>query len=207
MFSDSQRALQDKFDTRKLADRIRDAAVQAVISPEDQAYIEGMNMFFLATVDADGHANCSYKGGPRGFVRVLDETTLAFPLYDGNGMYLSAGNMLAKSNVGMLFVDFEQQSRLRVNGSASVSEHDPLLAEYPEAQLVIRVVVREVFPNCPRYIHKMQLVEESAFIPKAECTTPPPAWKSLAVVADVLPARDAHLAGSDENVPAAINRG
>lgn len=206
MFQEQHRKLQDQFDTRRLADRLRDTIIQTVISPEDRAYIEGMNMFFLATVDGQGQANCSYKGGPRGFVRVLDETTLAFPIYDGNGMYLSAGNVLTNPHIGMLFVDFERQSRLRVNGEAAIAHDDPLLAEYPEAQLVIRVTVREVFPNCPRYIHKMQFVEESIFVPKVECETPQPPWKGLALVADVLPARDAHLAGEDQDAPAAINR-
>lgn len=206
MFHEEQRALQDRFDTRKLADRLQETIIQPVISPEDQAYIADKNMFFLATVDGAGQANCSYKGGQRGFVRVMDEKTLAFPIYDGNGMYMSAGNVLVNPNVGMLFIDFERQSRLRVNGIATIDHHDPLLAEYPEAQMIIRVAVREVFPNCPRYIHKMQLVEESAFVPGAHCETPATPWKSLALVADVLPARDAHLAGTDGDPAAAINR-
>jgi uncharacterized protein len=206
MFHDNQLSLQEQFDTRKLADRLQETIIAAVISPEDQDYIAARNMFFLATVDDRGQANCSYKGGATGFVRILDETTLSFPIYDGNGMFMSAGNILANPNIGMLFIDFERQSRLRVNGVASIDLDDPLLAEYPEAQLIIRVKVREVFPNCPRYIHKMQPVEESAFIPRAQCETPAPPWKSLALVADVLPARDAHLAGTDEDPAAAINR-
>ena len=206
MFHQQQKSLQKKFDTRKLADRLQETIIGAVINPEDQAYIAEKNMFFLATVDDQGQANCSYKGGPKGFVRVLDESTLAFPIYDGNGMFMSAGNVLANPNIGMLFVDFERQSRLRVNGNATINLDDPLLAEYVEAQLIIRVKVREVFPNCPRYIHKMQLVEESNFTPRAECKAPATPWKSLALVADVLPARDAHLAGTDEDPAAAINR-
>lgn len=206
MFHDKQRALQDKFDTRKLSDRFQETIIQPVINPEDQAYIADKNMFFLATVDDQGQANCSYKGGPRGFVRVLDEKTLAFPIYDGNGMYMSAGNVLANPNIGMLFIDFEQQTRVRVNGIASIDFSDPLMAEFPEAQMIVRVAVRETFPNCQRYIHKMQLLEESSYVPKAACTTPAAPWKSLALVADVLPARDAHLAGTDDNPAVAVNR-
>lgn len=206
MFHEQQRTLQDRFDTRRLSDRMQEVVIQSALSPEDQAYIADRNMFFLATVDDQGRPNCSYKGGQRGFVRVLDEKTLAFPLYDGNGMFMSAGNVLANPDVGMLFIDFERQSRVRVNGTASIDFDDPLMAEYPEAQMIVRVAVRETFPNCPRYIHKMQQVEESAFVPRADCTTPAAQWKSLALVADVLPAQDAHLAGTDENVPAAINR-
>lgn len=206
MFHDKQRQLQDMFDTRKLSDRFQETIIQPVINPEDQAYIADKNMFFLATVDDQGQANCSYKGGPRGFVKVIDEKTLAFPLYDGNGMFMSAGNVLANPNIGMLFIDFEQQTRVRVNGIASIDMNDPLMAEYPEAQMIVRVAVRETFPNCQRYIHKMQLVEESTYVPKSECKTPAAPWKSLALVADVLPPRDAHLAGTDDNPAAAVNR-
>ena len=206
MFHDKQIELQHHFDTRKLSERFEQTIIQPTINPEDQAYIADKNMFFLATVDDQGQANCSYKGGPRGFVKVIDERTLAFPLYDGNGMFMSAGNVLANPNIGMLFIDFEQQTRVRVNGIASIDLNDPLMAEFPEAQMIVRVAVRETFPNCQRYIHKMQLVEESKFVPKSACKTPDAPWKSLALVADVLPARDAHLAGDGDNPAAAVNR-
>ncbi|HUZ85981.1 MAG TPA: pyridoxamine 5'-phosphate oxidase family protein [Candidatus Baltobacterales bacterium] len=123
-------------------------------------------MFFLATVDPEGRPNCSYKGGDPGFVRVLDEHTLAFPNYDGNGLYLSMGNAVATKEVGMLFIDFERRNRMRVNGSAAVDQADPLMADYPLAQFIVRVMVQEVFPNCPRYIHRYQLVERSRFVPR-----------------------------------------
>jgi predicted pyridoxine 5'-phosphate oxidase superfamily flavin-nucleotide-binding protein len=163
-------------------------------------------MFFLATVDDKGQANCSYKGGPKGLVKVVDPNTLAFPIFDGNGMFMSAGNVLVNGQVGLLFVDFNKQARVRVNGLASITENDPLLAHWPEALLVVRVAVRETFPNCPRYIHKMALVEESTFVPKAQCKTPDAPWKKLEIVADVLPPKDAHLASNEQDVLAAINR-
>lgn len=205
-FHEGSRQLQDRFETRPLADRLVEAIVNAQISPDDKAFIEAQNMFFLATVDNDGRPNCSYKGGGTGFVKVLDEQTLAFPLYDGSGMYVSAGNVLVNPHVSLLFVDFQRQARLRFNGSAFIENDDPLLADWPEAQLVVRVKLREMFPNCPRYIHKMTLVEESEFVPKAECVTPHPAWKRLEAVADVLPPRDAHLAGNEQDAAAALNR-
>lgn len=205
-YHEGSRQLQGRFETRPLADRLVEAIVSAQISPDDKAFIEAQNMFFLATVDNDGRPNCSYKGGSVGFVKVLDEQTLAFPLYDGSGMYVSAGNVLVNPHVSLLFVDFQRQARLRFNGDAFIQDDDPLLADWPEAQLVVRVRVREMFPNCPRYIHKMTLVEESEFVPKAECETPQPAWKRLEVVADVLPPRDAHLAGSEQDAAAALNR-
>jgi predicted pyridoxine 5'-phosphate oxidase superfamily flavin-nucleotide-binding protein len=152
-----------------------------------------MDMFFMATADADGKPQCSYKGGDPGFVRVLDDRTIAFPAYDGNGMFLSLGNLLANPRVGLLFVDFVNQRRLRLNGVASMDPDDSLLREYAEAQLVIRVRITEVFPNCPRYIHKMQLVQRSQFVPRQGCETPEPEWKSQDSMRDVLPAtRGAH---------------
>src|SRR5215218_1706698 len=143
------RRLQDRYDTRRLADRLDERFLQrAEIDEHDRAFIERMDMFFLATADAEGRPQCSYKGGEPGFVRVLDATTIAFPNYDGNGMYLSAGNALVNPQVGLLFIDFERRRRMRLNGVASVDDADPLLAEYPEAQLVVRVRATHVFPNC-----------------------------------------------------------
>jgi predicted pyridoxine 5'-phosphate oxidase superfamily flavin-nucleotide-binding protein len=149
-------------------------------------------MFFLSTCDAEGRPNCSYKGGEPGFVRTVDEHTIAFPNYDGNGMYVSMGNVLANPNVGLLFIDFENQHRMRLNGEASIDENDPLMSEYPEAQFIVRVRAREVFPNCPRYIHKYQLVERSKYVPKEACETPVPEWKQgvAQMDRDLLPERD-----------------
>jgi len=200
------RELQEAFRAKPMADRLAETIIQSAISPEDMRFIEEQNMFFLATADNEGNLNCSYKGGAKGFVRVLDETTLAFPSYDGNSMFLSMGNILVNSRVGLLFVDFNRQSRLRVNGEAFIDLADPLLSEYHEADMIVRVKVRQIFPNCPRYMHKMQLVEESVFVPKAMCQTPAPPWKHLAIVADVLPEKDKHLAGNDQDRFKAINR-
>ena len=195
-YHDGHRLLQDQFDTRRLADRIDERLVDDVIDSDDKAFIEDLDMFFLATSDEQGHPNCSYKGGEPGFVRVLDEHTVAFPNYDGNGMYLSAGNVLINPNVGMLFIDFEKGRRLRINGVASIDEHDELMEHYTEAQFVVRVRAREVFPNCPRYIHKYRLVECSRFVPKVSCPTPVPDWKRSAWAKDVLPANDPARGGT-----------
>src|SRR6184192_1703601 len=144
-YYEGSRRLQDRFDTRRLADRLEEKFVERpVIGSEDKSFIERMDMFFLATADAEGHPQCSYKGGDPGFVRVLDEHTVAFPNYDGNGMYLSMGNVLVNPAVGMLFIDFERGHRMRLNGNASIDPADPLLAEYPEAQFIVRVRAHEV---------------------------------------------------------------
>jgi predicted pyridoxine 5'-phosphate oxidase superfamily flavin-nucleotide-binding protein len=184
------RELQDRYDTRRLADRIDERIVRETIDDDDRVFIEARDMFFLATADEEGRPQCSYKGGAPGFVRVLDERTIAFPSYDGNGMYLSMGNALVNPHVGLLFIDFEGRKRLRLNGVASVELDDPLRAEWPEAQFVVRVRATEVFPNCPRYIHQYELVQRSRFVPKAECETPVPAWKRSEWAHDALPAND-----------------
>jgi predicted pyridoxine 5'-phosphate oxidase superfamily flavin-nucleotide-binding protein len=189
-FHDGSRMLQDRFDTRRIADRIDGLLVHATISEDDRVFIEAADCFFLATADADGRPNCSYKGGAPGFVKVIDDHTIVFPNYDGNGMYLSMGNVLVNPSVGLLFIDFERGHRMRLNGEASIDPDDPLMREYPEAQFVVRVRAREVFPNCPRYIHRRTLIRRSEFVPKADCPTPVPDWKRSPWARDYLPASD-----------------
>lgn len=189
-YHDGSRALQDRFDTRRLADRIEQRLVTERIGDADKAFIESLDMFFLATTDADNQPSCSYKGGEPGFVRVVDPVTLAFPAYDGNGMFLSLGNVAQNCRVGLLFIDFLQPKRLRVSGEASLLLEDPLLSAYPEAQLIVRVAVTRVFSNCPRYIHKFSLVERSAFVPHVGRTTPVANWKKSDWAKDVLPEND-----------------
>jgi predicted pyridoxine 5'-phosphate oxidase superfamily flavin-nucleotide-binding protein len=190
LYHEGNRKLQDRFDTRRLADRIEERKIRDHIDADDRAFIEARDMFFIATTDDDGQPQCSYKGGEPGFVRVLDERTIAFPSFDGNGMYLTAGNMLVHPQVGLLFIDFVGRKRMRLNGVASIHDDDPLLAEYPEAQLVVRVEATEVFPNCPRYIHQYELVSRSRFVPKEKRETPVPQWKRSDWAHDVLADHD-----------------
>jgi predicted pyridoxine 5'-phosphate oxidase superfamily flavin-nucleotide-binding protein len=190
LYSPNARALQDRFDTRRLADRLAEVKVHDRFTSDDRAFVERQDMFFLATVDGEGQPTCSYKGGDPGFVTVVDDRTLAFPNYDGNGMYLSMGNVDATHRVGLLFIDLERQRRMRVDGSAEIRLDDPLLARYPEAQFVVRVHAERIYPNCPRYIHQYQLVERSHFVPRVGEPTPIPGWKQTDWARDVLPAGD-----------------
>jgi predicted pyridoxine 5'-phosphate oxidase superfamily flavin-nucleotide-binding protein len=190
MYHEGSRQLQDRYDTRRLADRLVEVVARTAFTDADRAFIESRPMFFLATADAEGRPDCSYKGGRPGFVRVIDGGTLAFPSYDGNGMFKSLGNILANPHVGLLFVDFESPRRLRVNGRASVREDDPLRADLVGAQLVVRVQAEAIFPNCPRYIHKMQMVEESPYAPCEGHVPPVPEWKTRPVFNEVLPPGD-----------------
>jgi predicted pyridoxine 5'-phosphate oxidase superfamily flavin-nucleotide-binding protein len=187
LYSSTSRELQDRFDTRRLADRLAEVKVHDALTPEDRAFIERLDMFFLASVDELGRPTCSYKGGDPGFVTVLGERSIAFPSYDGNGMFLSLGNLAATHAVGLLFIDFQEPRRMRVEGRARIDLDHPLLAQHREAQLVVVVDVERVYPNCGRYIHKYQLVERSRFVPHTERPTPVPSWKQAEWAVDVLP--------------------
>jgi uncharacterized protein len=180
MYHDGNRRLQDRFDSRRISDRLEEKLTRKQFTANDQAFIGSCPYFFLATADAEGRPDCSFKGGMPGFVRVTGPSELAFPDYDGNGMFKSLGNMVVNHAVGLLFIAMHgKPQRLRVNGDATVSSDDPLLAETVGAQLIVRVAVRAIFPNCPRYIPTMQLVEPSIYAPRAGSEPPEPAWKSF----------------------------
>src|SRR5262245_34765768 len=163
MYHDGNRRLQDAFASRPIADRLEEKLTRRAFTADDKAFIDGAIHFFLASAHARGCPDCSFKGGPPGFVRVTGESELAFPDYDGNGMFKSLGNVLVNPNVGLLFIALHgRPARLRVNGTARVSRDDPLMQETVGAQLIVRVTARAIFPNCPRYIPHMQLDAPSA---------------------------------------------
>ena len=189
MYHPGARDLQDRFDSRRIADRLEQVTVHDTFTDDDRSFIERCSMFFLATADSDGRPDCSYKGGLPGFVHVLDERTLAFPSYDGNGMFRSLGNAVVNPNVGMLFIDFEHPNRMRVSGVASLHDDETLLEAFDGAQLVVQVRAERIFPNCPRYIHRMQLVEHSVYAPAPGHVPPTPEWKEMDVFRGYLPGR------------------
>src|ERR1700738_948789 len=128
LYHEGNRVFQDEFDSRRLADRLEKLS-RAAFSDDDKSFVESCIYFFIATADASGRPDCSFKGGTPGFVRVTAPDELAFPDYDGNGMFKSLGNLLVNRNVGLLFIDLhEKPRRLRVNGEARVARDDPLLA-------------------------------------------------------------------------------
>lgn len=191
MYHEGSRAMQDRFDSRRIADRLEQVTVHDELHSGDIAFIERCAMFFLATADADGWPDVSYKGGMPGFVQVVDAKTLAFPSYDGNGMFRSLGNVLVNPKIGMLFIDFEQPNRMRVNGTATIHDEGELVDAFDGAQAVVVVAIDRIFPNCPRYIHQMELVEHSVYAPRPEHVPPEPEWKRMEVFRDALPDRDA----------------
>jgi predicted pyridoxine 5'-phosphate oxidase superfamily flavin-nucleotide-binding protein len=192
MYHEASRTLQDAFGSRELADRLEKHLRRPLFTEEDAAFIASVRFFFLATADAEGHPDCSFKGGDPGFVRVLAPDLLAFPDYDGNGMFRSLGNIRANRHVGMLFIAMDQKpKRLRVNGTAEVILEDPLLQQFEGAQALVRVTPVDIFPNCPRNIPQMQLVEASPYIPRASVERLEPAWKTFESFADAVPPRRA----------------
>jgi predicted pyridoxine 5'-phosphate oxidase superfamily flavin-nucleotide-binding protein len=180
MYHDGNRRLQDQFDSRRISDRLEEKLTRTAFTPDDKTFIESVIYFFLSTADDAGRPDCSFKGGPPGFVRVTGDGELAFPDYDGNGMFKSLGNLLVNAHVGLLFIDLhERPRRLRVNGTATVSRDDPLLTETVGAQMIVRVQARAIFPNCPRYIPKLQLAEPSVYVPQPGRDPVEPAWKGF----------------------------
>jgi len=195
MYHEGNRSLQDAFDSRRIADRLASFA-RVEFTADHKAFIEGLPYFFLATADADGRPDCSFKGGLPGFVRVTGPGELAFPDYDGNGMFKSLGNLVANSEVGLLFIALHgSPRRLRVNGTASISREDPLLAETVGAQMIVRVTARAIFANCPRYLPSMQMVDHSQYTPRAGSKPPEPAWKSFPDFSDVVHPRQPTFEG------------
>ncbi len=199
-YRETHRQLQDQFDTRRLADRLASVAGDDVESFRD--FIEARDMFFIATADAEGQPQSSYKGGDPGFVRVVGPSTIGFPVYDGNGMFLTIGNVSENAKVGLLFIDFSTGSRLRLNGEATVDPDDPLVTELPGAKLVVRVRASAVFPNCRRYVHTHGPAERSVFVPVAGERPPVPDWKLDAWFDGTLPAGDPALDRANPSAPA-----
>lgn len=190
LYRQQQRALQDKFGTRALADTVAQVIVHDTLCDDDKGFIQSRDFFFLSSVNADGWPTVSYKGGAQGFVRALDDKTLLFPSYDGNGMFLSMGNIAASQRIGMLFIDFETPHRLRVQATAELTEDAALLAAFPGAQLAVKARVEQIFINCPRYIHRMSRIEASRYVPNQQGQAPLPAWKRIDAIQEVLPGAD-----------------
>ncbi len=187
-YHEGHRLLQDAFDSRRIADRLEEVTYRAAMTDGDRAFVEAADMFFLATADAAGLPDCSYKGGDPGFVRALSDTELAWPDYDGNGQFRSLGNVAIHAPVALLFIDWAKPGRLRIHGRARIVFDDPLLASMPGGKLVVHVAIERVFPNCPRYIHKMARTERSPYVPREGETPPEPGWKQDPRFAEVLPA-------------------
>jgi predicted pyridoxine 5'-phosphate oxidase superfamily flavin-nucleotide-binding protein len=190
-YGSAQRALQDEFDTRRLADAHLMTIVADGIDDDRRAFIESRDFFFLSTVGDDGWPTVSYKGGPTGVVQVEDERTIVFPSYDGNGMFMSMGNIDTHAGsgakIGLLFIDFETPNRLRLHATATVHRDDPAMERFPGAELIVRGRVDNSFVNCARYIHPHERVRRSDYVPDEQGAQPFPAWKRIDLIQPFLP--------------------
>lgn len=194
MYHDGNRELQERFGSAQLADRLVERLWRDRFTDEDKAFIQGVGFFFVATADGGGRPNCSFKGGPPGFVTVPQPDLLIFPDYDGNGMFKSLGNIRSNPNVGLLFISMgDKPKRLRVNGRASLLLDDPLMPSIPGAQAIVRVTPVDIFPNCPRYIPDLATGKPSEYLPAAGIAPREPAWKGFDAFKDVVPSRKAQL--------------
>ncbi|MET0907945.1 MAG: pyridoxamine 5'-phosphate oxidase family protein [Ilumatobacteraceae bacterium] len=200
-YHEGQREFQDRFDTRRLADRLAEA-VSETFNADVAAFIEARDMFFIASTDEDGSPDCSYKGGDPGFVRVVDDSSLAFPVFDGNGMFRTLGNLRVNPRVGLLFIDFETGSRLRVNGDASIDFDDPLHDAFQGALCIVRVRAHAIFANCRRYVHEYRKASPSPFVPRGDVDPPVPDWKLDPWFDGTLPAGDPALDPTRPRAPA-----
>jgi uncharacterized protein len=190
LFHDGNRALQDEFGSRALADRLEQRLMRTAFTDDDRSFIESAIYFFLATADTNGRPDCSFKGGAPGFVRVTAPSELAFADYDGNGMFKSLGNIDINPHVGLLFIAMHgKPQRLRVNGIARVERNDSLMSEIAGAQLIVRVTAKAIFPNCPRNIPELELKGQAKHVPLAGEPRVEPGWKNFDAFKDVVPPR------------------
>jgi predicted pyridoxine 5'-phosphate oxidase superfamily flavin-nucleotide-binding protein len=182
--------LQARFGSIALANRLLEKTHRTAFTEADKAFIESLPFFFLATADAHGQPDCSFKGGAPGFAKVLAPDLLIYPDYDGNGMFKSLGNVRSNPQVGLLFIAMtERPKRLRVLGTAELSFDDPLLANVPGGQILVRIRPSHVFPNCPRYIPDLKGDAPSVYVPEAGRTPVEPKWKGSPDFKDVVPPR------------------
>ena len=189
------RKLQQRFDTEALAAAELQVIVHDTLSAADRGFIEQAEMFWLASVDPQGAPTVSFKGGAPGFVHMPDDNTLLFPCFDGNGMFFSMGNIASTSQVALLFMDFIRPHRLRVQGTAQLSDEPAIVGLWPGAQFAVQVAITALITNCPRYIPRMQRVEGSRYVPHASTGAQPiPGWKRIDAIQPVLPQRDQNKA-------------
>lgn len=191
LYTPGARQLQDAFDSRRIADRLEEVDLVREFDQTHRELIEATPMFFLATVDSEGRPDVSYKGGRPGFVRVTGPSELAWPDYNGNGMFKSLGAIIDHPDVALLFLRYgDAPKKLRVQGKAKVSSDDLLMSDCPGAQLIVRLTVERIFDNCPRYLHDVRIDGYSRYVPEAGKVAPIPDWKRNPDYSDALPQRD-----------------
>ncbi|MAF83092.1 MAG: pyridoxamine 5'-phosphate oxidase [Chromatiales bacterium] len=160
-FHAGEMAAQQRWQTIHLWDQVRRTRLLLDHIPEEfQERVHQAPFFFLATSDDHGACDCSFKGGGPGLIQIINSKQLAFPDFNGNGAFMSVGNILKNPQVGMLFIDFSDGARLRVNGRASVHDDGEVMELFPDHPRVILVEIEQVVPNCAAHVPKLVPLEE-----------------------------------------------
>jgi predicted pyridoxine 5'-phosphate oxidase superfamily flavin-nucleotide-binding protein len=172
--SEAERAVQQKYGSTPRANAFYKHQVLDHINHHMAAFIARQEMMFVGTADGNGHADASFRAGDAGFVRVLNQHTMAYPEYRGNGVMASVGNISDNPHVGLLFVDFRDRIGLHVNGPVKIMECEEFFLDFctpdmvrintagdtkrPERWVVVYVV--EAYIHCSKHIPRLQKVSQ-----------------------------------------------
>jgi len=160
-FHPGEVAAQERWQTKSIWDESRRSRLLLDHLPEVfHERLTNAPFFFLGTSDSTGSCDCSFKGGGPGIISIIDKNRLAFPDYDGNGAFMSVGNILENPHVGMLFIDFADGARLRINGRAAVHGEGAVKKLFPDQPRVILVEIEQVIPNCAAHVPRLVCVDE-----------------------------------------------
>ena len=170
-FTDSVKRAQQHYGTRKAYQRMENAGDRYQLSQRETDFIHARDGFYLASVGDNGWPYVQYRGGPRGFLKVLDDSTLGYADFRGNGQYISTGNLQASNKSSLILMDYAGKQRLKIWAETSVIAADqyPELREkleMPDYQARIeRLMILKVQAwdwNCPQHITQRYTLEEIA---------------------------------------------
>ncbi len=176
-FTPAVKAIQSRKGSRRLYERVeKRGSWQTSITPELKAFVEEQRSVFLATASKDGQPTIQHRGGPPGFLKVLDEKTLAFVDFAGNRQYITLGNLSENPKASLLLIDYAHRSRIKIWGTASVVDGDEKLiaALMPQGysarpEQVILFVVETWDVNCPQHIpQRFEADDVSALLAKRD---------------------------------------
>ncbi|TPQ21556.1 pyridoxamine 5'-phosphate oxidase family protein [Streptomyces sporangiiformans] len=164
--SHGEHQVQRELDTVARADRFYDEQVLDRLNPRMKTFVARQEMFFLATADRNGECDSTFRAGPHGFLQVLDDMTLAYPEYRGNGVMASLGNIRENPHVGILMIDFARDRiGLHVNGRAQLVTDEWMRQKYPDLpvdpvpgrrpQMWVEVAVEEAYIHCSKHIPRL----------------------------------------------------
>ena len=162
VFTPVVRALQEKYGSRRRYARMEEGGPATDrLGPDESEFIEARDSFYMATIGATGWPYVQHRGGPKGFLKVIDDHTVAFADFRGNKQFISTGNLATDDRVALIMVDYPRQARLKILGRAEVFEGERArlwidqLSKPEDAVPVERAYVIKVEGfdwNCPKYI-------------------------------------------------------